>query len=75
MKQNVIDKIEIEWWGKRGGYRLVMYHKENVVFSSWFMNVRYNYDGKLRFYSEKWGYLGMLFVNDINNLQQLLTDD
>ena len=75
MKQNIIDKIEIEWYGKPTGYRLVMYHKEKMVFLSWFMNVKYNYDGKLRFYSEKWGYLGMLFVNDINNLQQLLIDD
>ncbi len=72
---NGVPKIEIEWYGKPAGYRLVMYHKEKVMFSSWFMNVEYNFDGKLCLYNENWKYLGIFVVKDINNLEQLLIDD
>ena len=75
MKQNVIDKIEIEWLGKYAGYNLTMFHKEEMIFSLWFTNVTYNSKGILRFYNEKWGYLGMLVVKDINNLEQLYMGD
>ena len=75
MKQNVIDKIEIEWWGRRAGYRLIMFHKEKMIFSLWFTNVTYNRMGKLRFYNEKWSYLGMLRVKDTSNLAQLFMGD
>ena len=50
MKQNVIDKIEIEWLGKYAGYNLTMFHKEEMIFSLWFTNVTYNSEGMLHFF-------------------------